>query len=79
MPTLIRYRWRYFDEMRQIYITTRHRATENDITAAHPDALPVEGTRQVLEVPDDVSINSTAIFNATSRRCPIAHFRAACT
>ena len=59
MPTLIRYRWRYYDPLREITITTRPWATEYDIKVAHPDAVPVEGTRQVLVVPDAVSINST--------------------
>lgn len=59
MPTLIRHRWRYLDPLRGITITSRHWATEHDIKVAHPDALPIEGTRQELVVPDDLSVNST--------------------
>lgn len=67
MPTLIRYRWRYLDSLRGITITTRHWATEDDIKVAHPDALPVEGTRQELIVPEDVLINSMARFGGSRK------------
>ncbi len=64
---MIRYRWRYLDPLRGITITTRHWAAEHGTKVAHPDAVPVEGTRQELVVPDDLSVNSTGKFCASKK------------
>jgi hypothetical protein len=64
MPTLIRYRWRYFDEVRGRSFTTRYWCEEAQIRIEHPDAVQVEGSRQELVVPDDVRTNSTSAFRS---------------
>ena len=59
MPrTELRYRWRYYDEVRKKHLVTRYHATEEQIRPRHPDATAVPGTEQVLELPDDLLKNS---------------------
>ncbi len=57
--TIIRYRWRYYDEARRKFFTTSYHCRESQIRIEHPDAVQVEGSRQVLVVPDDIRTNST--------------------
>lgn len=69
--TLIRYRWRYFDELRGLFFNTKHWATAEDFLQTHPDATPIGGTCQMLEVPDDPLIGtSMARFNTGVPRGP---------
>ena len=67
MPRLVRYRWRYLDPLCEISLATRHWATAHDMRIAHPDAAPLEGTRQELALPDDPFINSTGILCASQQ------------
>lgn len=46
------YRWRYRG-LRGKLITTSFHCTEEDIRLEHPDAEPVEGTRQERQVLED--------------------------
>ncbi len=62
MPILIRYRWRYYDEARGRYFTTRYWCEESQIRIEHPDAVVVPGSEQRLVVPDDIRTNSTGRF-----------------
>lgn len=63
MPTIdIRYRWRYWDEVRRKHCTTRFHCTEEFIRKEHPDAVAVENSRQELVLVDDPYANSTAHF-----------------
>lgn len=51
--TLIRYTWSYMDPIRKRRVRTRYKATEGQIRAEHPDAVPVEGSREELVISDD--------------------------
>ncbi len=62
MSTLIRYRWRYYDEARGRYFITRYWCEESLIRIEHPDAIVVPGSEQRLDVPDDIAANSTGRF-----------------
>jgi hypothetical protein len=63
MPTtLLRYRWRYFDPVRKKNCTIQYHATAEEMRKQHPDAVPVPGSEQVLELPDDALSNSMARF-----------------
>lgn len=53
MTTVIRYRWRYFDEIRARYVVTNYHASEDQVCGMHPDAVPLRETRQELTLPDD--------------------------
>ena len=52
MRTVTVYRWRYRG-LRGKLTTTSFHCTEEDIRVEHPDAEPVEGTRQERQVHDD--------------------------
>jgi hypothetical protein len=72
MPTtLLRYRWRYFDPIRKRSCTTRYHATRAEIEREQPDAVPVPGSEQFLELADDPLANSMARFQVgtTAREC----------
>ncbi len=62
MPISIRYRWRFYDEARGRYFTTRYWCEEAFIRIQHPDAVQVPGSEQRLVVPDDIRTNSTGRF-----------------
>ena len=63
MPiALLRYRWRYFDPVRKKFCTTRYHATGEEIVREHPDAIPISGSEQLLELADDALSNSMARF-----------------
>jgi len=62
MATEIRYRWRYYDDARGRHYVTRHYCTEAQIRTEHPDATPVEGSRQILELAENWLVNSTGVF-----------------
>lgn len=63
MGELIRYRWRYYCEIRKKFITTKHLLTEDLIRKEHPDAQPVEGSKTIITVSDeDPMINGTGSF-----------------
>jgi len=63
MPAiLLRYRWRYYDPVRKKSCTTRYHAIREDIAREHPDAVPVPGSEQILELADDAFSNSMARF-----------------
>jgi putative SOS response-associated peptidase YedK len=62
MATQIRYRWRYFDEARGRHCVTSYRCSWDQIRVEHPDATPVDGSRQELELLDNWLANSTAKF-----------------
>lgn len=51
--TLIRYTWSYMDPIRKRRVQTRYKATEDQIRVEHPDAVPVEGSREELVISDD--------------------------
>jgi len=59
---LLRYRWCYFDPVRNMNCTTRYHAIREDIAREHPDAVPVPGSEQILELADDAFSNSMARF-----------------
>lgn len=60
----IRYRWRYYDELRGRYFTTRHWAAAEDFLPSHPGATPIEGTHQELVLSGDpLTATSMARFN----------------
>lgn len=61
---IIRYRWRYFCDIRKRFITTKAHFEEEMIKAEHPDATPVEGTRIESVAPDNPFTNSTSSFLA---------------
>lgn len=67
MKTLLRYRWRYFDAIRRRNVTTSYHATEEEIRREHPDAQPVEGTMNMLELVGDPLANSTAPFSGSNK------------
>jgi len=50
---LVRYRWRYFCPIRQRMITTRGHLPASLIKNEHPDAEPVPGSEDVIELPSD--------------------------
>jgi hypothetical protein len=63
MPTTqLRYRWHYYDPIRKKSSTTRYHATREDVAREHPDAVPVPGSEQLLELADDPLANSMARF-----------------
>ncbi len=68
MPRIaIRYRWRYFDEIRQKYLVTAYHCEEWMIRSEHPDATPVEATRQEMVLPttaEELARNSTSAWLA---------------
>ncbi len=55
---LVRYRWRYFCEIRKKFVSTRNHLPEDLIKWEHPDAVPIEGTRIESELckGDDYSL-----------------------
>lgn len=53
MTALIRFRWRYFDPIRRRTVTTSYWETEDIFHAKYPDAVPVEGSRQELQLSND--------------------------
>lgn len=59
---LVLYRWRVFDPVRKRLITTRYRATEEQIRKSHPEATPIESTREDREISDDYWALSTNAF-----------------
>lgn len=59
---LIRYQWRYYDEIRERWVTTRYKTEEEIIRKQYPDAIPVEGTREELAVEDNCNALSTGHF-----------------
>lgn len=59
---LIRYRWRYYDEIRGRWVTTRYKTEAEQIHKEHPDAMPVDGTREDLVIEDDRMANCTSGF-----------------
>lgn len=61
---IVRYRWRYYCDIRQRFITTKAHFEEAMIKGEHPDAVPVEGTRIESVAPDDMFANSTSAFLA---------------
>lgn len=65
MPRIeIRYVWRYYDEARRKWCRTSFHCTEAFIRIEHPDAKPVEGSRQELDLSDDpLTATSMAHFN----------------
>ena len=42
----VQYRWRYYDEARRRWVKTSYWTTEERIRIEHPDAEPIDGTRQ---------------------------------
>lgn len=50
---LVRYRWRYFCPIRQKMLTTSTALPENLVKIEHPDAVPLEWTKEVTELSDD--------------------------
>lgn len=64
----IRFRWRYWDAIHNRYATTGFHCTAEQIAVEHPDAVPVEGTRQELRLPEsmDEALRATSVshFNA---------------
>lgn len=52
--TVIHHRWRYFDETRGKWISTRY-TTDERILLEHPDATPIPGTAVERLVSDDPS------------------------
>jgi putative SOS response-associated peptidase YedK len=68
MPTtLILHRWRYYDEVRCRYLVTRHHCTETQIRVVYPDAVFVEGSRELRVVPDDPMSNCTAQLSRSAQ------------
>ena len=67
MPTLIRYRWRYYDESHGRYFTTRYWCEVSMIRVEHADAVAVPDSEQRLEVRDEPERNSTGRFNTGGR------------
>ena len=62
MKEVIRYRWRKLWLGK--WITTSYHATEEEMKSLNPEAVPVEGTREVLLVPstiDEAARQSRAI------------------
>lgn len=54
----VRYRWRYYDEARRRWVNTSYWTSEERIRIEHPDAEPIEGTRQervLLDNPMDAA------------------------
>lgn len=49
----VRYRWRYYCEIRKKMITTKTALPEELIKWEHPDAVPVPGTMEVTPLADD--------------------------
>jgi hypothetical protein len=63
MPQIeIQYRWRYYDDVRRKWFTTRYHCTEDRIQKEHPDATPVDGSRVERELIDDKLQNCTSAF-----------------
>lgn len=64
MATLHRWRWRITDPDSGRGSTTRYRMTERDALATDPRAERVEGSLEVLQVPDDPLALSAASVQA---------------
>lgn len=62
MAVEIRYRWRYYDEVRRRHVVTSFHCTEDLIHKEYPDAQPVEGTREELTIVENWRVNSTSHF-----------------
>jgi hypothetical protein len=60
--TELRYRWRYFDPIRKKHCTTRYHATRGNIARERPDAVPIPGSEQLLELAGDPLATSMARF-----------------
>lgn len=50
---LVRYRWRYYCPIRRKMLTTKTALPESLVKIEHPDAVPIEGTKEVTELSDD--------------------------
>lgn len=54
MPrAIVLFNWRVQSEINGKWITTRYKATEEDIRRQHPEAIAVEHTREERTVSDD--------------------------
>ena len=61
----IRYRWRYFCEIRKKLLVTPYHCEESMIRSQHPEATPVESTREERIFPttdDELAGNSTSAW-----------------
>lgn len=67
----IRYRWRYFDEIRQKWLVTAYHCEESLIRSEHPEATPVESTREERIFPttdEELAGSSTSAWLAKLKR-----------
>lgn len=60
--TIIQYRWRYFDSMRERYVETRYHSDEATMKLQHPDATPIAGSEKRIEIPNDSQTADTGRF-----------------
>lgn len=60
--TEVRYLWRCYDPARKRYFTTRHHASAEQIHIEYPEATPVPGSEDVIELvePKDFYKNSAS-------------------
>lgn len=67
---LVRHRWRYYCSIREKVLETSYWCEEEMIKAEHPDAVEVPGTRQELELSDDLWGCSTSAFLRNGNSAP---------
>ena len=59
---IVLYNWRVYDPVRGRHFTTRHKATAAQIRQTHPEATPIESSREERIVDDDRPPLSTNDF-----------------
>jgi hypothetical protein len=65
---LLRYRWCYFNPVRNMNCTTRYHATEEEMRQRHPDAVPVPGSEEVLILAENPLANSMSRFQLITEK-----------
>lgn len=66
--------WRWRVQGRDGSVVTAHHATEEAIRVDHPEAVRVEGTRIVMEVPDTVQETRDSWFGGLDSRFATGSF-----
>lgn len=66
MPTIEQWKWRVYDPDRERHVKTSCHLSEADARTLDPDAERIEGTRRVLDVPDDLEAMRTSAWQRQS-------------
>lgn len=62
MGKIVLYRWRYFDDLRNKLVTTKHVDTEENFLKSHPGAEKIPGSQEIRDAPEDPYQNCTSNF-----------------